>query len=85
MYEEVLSNEEGLTATRHNRILVGKPLELSWEEVQNRVFRLEHLLHQVEGEELNEEIRNDLRRLVPTYAGGEQPLKAVAGRAGGGE
>lgn len=85
LYEEVLTNEEGLTATRHNRILVGKPLDLAWEELQNRVFRLEHLLYQAKDERLDEEIRDELRRLVPTYAGGEQLLTAVAGKVGGGE
>ncbi|BBI32090.1 polysaccharide biosynthesis protein [Cohnella abietis] len=62
LYEELLTKEEGLTSTRHNRIYVGKPSQINRAELEFEIRLLERVL----GKD-PEEIRNTLRQLVPTY------------------
>ncbi|MFC5401544.1 polysaccharide biosynthesis protein [Cohnella soli] len=62
LYEELLTKEEGLTSTMHDRIFVGKPSPINRAELEFEIRLLERVL----GKE-PEEIRNTLQQLVPTY------------------
>jgi len=42
LHEELLMDEEGITATEHGSIFVGRPLELTFEEVMMMVKKLEN-------------------------------------------
>lgn len=44
LYEELLTDEEGLTSTQHNRIFIGKPSSLSKAEMEMEIRNLEHVL-----------------------------------------
>lgn len=62
LYEELLTAEEGLTSTKHNRIFIGKPECITPEEME---VALASLLHELDSEP--DQIRNTLKKLVPTY------------------
>lgn len=62
LYEELLTNEEGMSSTKHDRIFIGKPLQINRSELEFEMRKLEQVL----GHD-KEEIRAVLRHLVPTY------------------
>ncbi|MCC3375548.1 nucleoside-diphosphate sugar epimerase/dehydratase [Cohnella sp. REN36] len=62
LYEELLTKEEGLTSTKHDRIYVGKPSLINRSELEFEFRRLERVLAKDP-----EEIRSVLQQLVPTY------------------
>ena len=43
LYEEILMSEEGLTATKHEKIFVTEPMHLEMEELQEKLDKLEKL------------------------------------------
>lgn len=61
LYEELLMDEEGLEKTECDRIFVGKPLELSFDELQNQ---LDLLLDSIYDQET---LRDCIASIVPTY------------------
>lgn len=63
LYEELLMSEEGMTSTNHNRIFIGKPLNINQSELEFEMRKLERVLGQDP-----EEIRSVLKHLVPTYS-----------------
>ena len=66
LYEEILTDEEGVSATKHDRIFVGKPVAFSLEELQFMVKKLVSMASQ--GSVNNkEEIKGLLKQIVPTY------------------
>ncbi|MBU7007228.1 polysaccharide biosynthesis protein [Phosphitispora fastidiosa] len=67
LYEEILTNEEGITATRHDRIFVGQPGEYSWEELQFMLRKLEKAAARNQSAEKAGEIRELLQQIVPSY------------------
>ena len=44
LYEEILTNEEGISATKHNRIFVGRPADPGLDELQFMVRKLEQVI-----------------------------------------
>lgn len=60
LYEELLTGEEGLTATRHDRIFIGKPSNVSWSQLELSIKRMERVFGEGQIKEL-------IKRLVPTY------------------
>lgn len=62
LHEEVMMEEEFFTATKHNKILVGKPSFHNMEELSTKLRELEAL---VEGSE--EELLSKIKELVPAY------------------
>ncbi|MVP00493.1 polysaccharide biosynthesis protein [Paenibacillus lutrae] len=62
LYEELLTSEEGMSSTMHDRIFIGKPMNINRTELEFEMRRLERVL----GSE-PEEIRALLQHLVPTY------------------
>lgn len=67
LYEEILTNEEGLSSTKHNRIFVGKPLAFPWEELQFMVRKLEQVAIKKDNLNRAEEVKELLRQIVLTY------------------
>jgi len=65
LFEEILTREEGAKATKHNKIFVSPPSEISPEKLQEDIIILERLSH--EGNK--EEIRKQIRKIVPVFKG----------------
>jgi FlaA1/EpsC-like NDP-sugar epimerase len=62
LYEELLMAEEGLTATKHEKIFVGKPLYIDMEELRNELQKLRFI-----ATGSKEGIIDFVKKLVPTY------------------
>lgn len=63
LYEELLTNEEGLTSTKHDRIFIGKPSQINHAELEFSFKKLERVLT---GD--SEPILEVVKHLVPTYS-----------------
>ncbi len=63
LYEELLMNEEGLKKTRHNKIFIGTPIDISMERLKPDLDLLS------EAAEYNdvEKVKDIIERVVPTY------------------
>lgn len=65
LYEELLMGEEGLEKTAHNKIFVAEPLNITMENIKEKLTVLNKLL---EKDETNkEEIINTFKEIVPTF------------------
>ena len=63
LFEELLMDEEGIKATKHDKIFIAKPSEINYERIR---MDLEHLFNVAqEGQEL--ELKEFMSKLVPTY------------------
>jgi len=62
LYEELLLKEEGLTATKHNKIFIGKPTSIDLEELRRE---LDTLRFTIAGG--HENMINLVQHLVPNY------------------
>ncbi|MGN1310294.1 MAG: polysaccharide biosynthesis protein [Clostridia bacterium] len=70
LYEELLMKEEGLTQTEHNKIFIGKPSNITNEELENKIKILQELVAN-ENVEISK-IKQTMRKIVPTYKEAEQ-------------
>ncbi|UQZ84344.1 UDP-N-acetyl-alpha-D-glucosamine C6 dehydratase [Paenibacillus konkukensis] len=62
LYEELLTSEEGLTSTKHDRIFVGKPTIINKSELEMEIKALERVLL-----EDRSQIEDELKHIVPTF------------------
>ncbi len=62
LYEELLMDEEGLQDTDNKLIHIGKPIEMSVDDVLKEVEELD-----MAAKEETEDIRDRIKKLVPTY------------------
>ena len=62
LYEELLMNEEGLKETEHHKIFIGKPVNMTMEELQEKLDILKQALPNG-----NEAVKAALAQVVPTY------------------
>ncbi len=62
LYEELLMNEEGLEKTAHSKIFIGKLIDISRSELQDKLDTLEAALHKS-----NEDVKEAFMATVPTY------------------
>jgi FlaA1/EpsC-like NDP-sugar epimerase len=62
LYEELLTSEEGLASTKHDRIFIGRPSNINQSELEFSMKKLERVLS---GEQ--EPIKEIVKHLVPTY------------------
>ena len=69
LYEELIINEEGLTKTLHEKILVTKIMDYDRVKVKEEVEKLRELVNS-EKEVTKEEIKKVLKEIVPTYKEG---------------
>lgn len=67
LYEELLTDEEGLTATRHHRIYIGKPSGSSWEALENDMRVLIGLAQGMQQSVSDEDVKREIKRVVPEY------------------
>ncbi|TMV47495.1 polysaccharide biosynthesis protein [Paenibacillus mesophilus] len=67
LYEELLTSEEGLTSTKHNRIYIGKPASIERALFETELARL----YKVIGREAAE-VKDTLRMVVPSYHNGAE-------------
>lgn len=65
LYEELLMEEEGLTNTEHKKIFIGKPSDITNNELENKIQILENLVKD-ENVELKT-IKQTMKEVVPTY------------------
>lgn len=63
LYEELLTNEEGLTSTVHNRIFIGQPSQINHTSLSFAISDLE-----TAAQENGQTLRDTLQQLVPTYS-----------------
>jgi FlaA1/EpsC-like NDP-sugar epimerase len=71
LYEELLMAEEGLQATKNNKIFVAKSLFCDFALLKQK---LEQLRSELEKQPKAEDIKNKVQALVPTY---HQPVEKV--------
>lgn len=71
LYEEILMNEEGLEATKHDKIHVAEPLNMTIEEMEEKLEVLRNLLKNSNNEDKNI-IKNTMKQIVPTFKLGEE-------------
>lgn len=69
LYEEILTNEEGISATKHNRIFVGKPGDFSFEEIQFMIRKIEQIVNSEVIQNRADEVKTLLKQLVPSFHG----------------
>lgn len=70
LYEEILMSEEGLTATKHEKIFVTEPMHLEMEELQEKLDKLETL--EYDENYSREHVRETLKSVVPTFKDPEE-------------
>ena len=63
LYEELLTSEEGLQATKHNKIFVAKLEDTNWIQFRQELFRLKTLL--IDGS--CQDVISQIGSLVPSY------------------
>lgn len=63
LYEELLMSEEGLEKTAHSKIFIGKPGNLTIEELEYKIEKLTSVI----GDD-NEKIKEIVAEVVPTYS-----------------
>lgn len=73
LYEELLTDEEGITATTHKKIFIGRPEAIDQTGLEEGLMSLQ--LAAAAGDAID--IRSGLKRLVPTYTSQDQLVKRV--------
>ena len=65
LYEELLMAEEGLTATKHDKIFVSEPMHLELEELEQKLKVLDKL--EYVDNYSREKVKETMKAVVPTY------------------
>ena len=73
LYEELLMGEEGLQKTAHDKIFVAEPLDITIEDIKEKLGKLNVLLEK-ENADLND-TRDIMKEIVPTYSEPEKVNK----------
>ncbi len=76
LFEELLTNEEGTSATKHDRIYVGKPSNLSADQFATMMARIDELLKK-DGSVTPSEVKLTLRQILPSYSSSESLNEAT--------
>ncbi|MGI2294928.1 polysaccharide biosynthesis protein [Paenibacillus sp. GXUN7292] len=63
LFEELLTDEESVTATHHKRIFIGKPMDMDRAELASHIERFERVMDEGQGD-----IREIIESLVPLYS-----------------
>ena len=65
LYEELLMGEEGLQKTAHNKIFVAEPLDITMNDIEEKLEKLNVLLNK---ENANlDDCKKTIKEIVPTY------------------
>ena len=73
LYEEILMSEEGLTSTKHDKIFISKPMHMEMTELEEKLNILKELEYNEKYS--NENIKNVMKEVVPTYREPEEVNK----------
>ncbi|MCI8412466.1 MAG: polysaccharide biosynthesis protein, partial [Clostridia bacterium] len=65
LYEEILMEEEGLQATKHNKIFVSQPMHLEMEELKEKLEVLDKL--EYDENYSRSHVKEVMKEVVPTY------------------
>lgn len=65
LYEEILMNEEGLEKTRHDKIFVAEPMDITMKDIQEKLEKFNVLLEQENVN--NDDIKQTMKEVVPTF------------------
>lgn len=65
LYEEILMEEEGLQATKHNKIFVSQPMHLEMKELEEKLDMLEQL--EYDENYSRQHVKDMMKEVVPTY------------------
>ncbi|MBQ3426736.1 MAG: polysaccharide biosynthesis protein [Clostridia bacterium] len=68
LYEELLMDEEGLANTSHNKIFIGKPIDIDHQQLDAMLDKLREAM----SEDDNERIKDVIAEVVPTYIRGDK-------------
>lgn len=62
LYEELLTREEGISSTKHDRIFIGKPVVINKSQLEHEIKELEKVLF-----EDRSTLTDELKHIVPTF------------------
>ena len=65
LYEEILMAEEGLTSTKHDKIFISKPTDISMDNVKSALKILEDIKYN--GTYSIKKVKDIMKKVVPTY------------------
>lgn len=65
LYEELLIQEEGLEKTAHDKIFVEEPMDITMENIKEKLEKLTDLLNK--GNSNLEDTKNVIKEIIPTY------------------
>ena len=71
LYEEILMAEEGLEATKHDKIHIAEPMNINMDMIENKLKKLNKLLETSNNED-KVKIRKVIKDIVPTFRDGKQ-------------
>ena len=71
LYEEILMDEEGLEATKHDKIHIAEPMNINMKMIEDKLDKLNNLLETSNNED-KEKIKNTIKQIVPTFRDGEK-------------
>lgn len=66
LYEELLMSEEGLQATKHDKIHVAEPMQIDMNMIEEKLTELKNLLENCNNEQ-KDEIKKVIKEVVPTF------------------
>ena len=66
LYEELLMSEEGLQATKHDKIHVAEPMQIDMNMIEEKLAELRGLLENCNNEQ-KDEIKKVIKEVVPTF------------------
>lgn len=66
LYEELLMSEEGLQATKHDKIHVAEPMQIDMNMIEEKLAELRVLLENCNNEQ-KDEIKKVIKEVVPTF------------------
>ena len=70
LFEELLLNEEGITATKYKKIFIAKPTFTDVDAFESELGELRELLFNS-----NTEVKDIIKKIVPTYKNGSEAIK----------
>lgn len=85
LYEEVLMDEEGLTETKHDKIHIAKPSNITMEDIENKFEKLNKLLDKEERERKSskdyqgidkDKVKKVMMEVVPTFKPAEHSFNS---------
>ena len=66
LYEEILMEEEGLEATKHEKIHIAEPMDIDMKRMEAKLKALRNLIKESDNED-KDKIKNVIKELVPTF------------------